>query len=846
MKILIATLLVLIQSVSLGIADAAAWETYDFSAVRVAGGAAFLVTDGDGEEASVRASHITAKVNEILTKPELKPQDIKAALRPDGSYAVVLGDNVIALPSERDAQVFGSTRENLARKWAESLREKASSMEPIFREGGKFDVKMLGEHQVLLLLLQIAILLSAAFICGQIVVSFGQPAVIGQMLAGIILGKSVFGTIFPDFAGLIFPVSTNQNNLLEVVSWFGVIFLLMLTGLETDVELIKAQGKSALGASVLGIIVPFSAGFGFAYLIPADILLNPGHRLIVALFLGTVFAVSSVPVIAKILMDMKLLRRNVAQVILATALVHDTVGCIILALVAALASAHSTLGPELLKAPVGTAAFLLVAFLGRKYFFNLLRWINDRTEKDDALVTAVTVLLLLSAAFTQFVGVHVVLGAFIVGFLLSQTPIVGKRVIHSFEVITMGIFAPIFFAGAGLHVNLQLLADPMLLFLTIGMTLVACASKVGANFVGGKWGGLSKWEALCLGFGANAPGAMGLIVGILGYSMGIITVELLSIIIVMSLLTTAITPPLMKWALKHVTIGDEEQERLDKEEAKATTHLSGITRVLVPTGGGTYAPISAHILRALGTDHMLEATALTVFQESESGEGESRETESKVQAMMPTMSEIATTQKVTMIRRQSKGADRALKILEEARLGYQLILMGATRASESSPSVFGEVVDAVVADSPCPVFVIRRPDKDQGKPIKKILIPTIGSETSLKSTELGLVIARDTGAHVTFLSVVESVRDPSRTVKFLTEDIAESTYRLGRAFEVEIETMVREAETAAGAILSVAKEIGADAIILGGERRPTKQLYLGQIVRTVMQQADCIVGVYVL
>ncbi|MGD9682346.1 MAG: cation:proton antiporter [Candidatus Obscuribacterales bacterium] len=844
MKILKATLLVLVSAIVLGLAgvtEASAWETYDFSAVRVAGGAAFLVTDGDGEEASVRASHITAKVNEILTKPELKPQDIKAALRPDGSYAVVLGDYVIALPSQRDAQVFGSTQEHLARKWAESLREKASSMEPIFREGGKFDVKMLGEHQVLLLLLQIAILLTAAFICGQIVVSFGQPAVIGQMLAGIILGKSVFGTVFPDFAGLIFPVSTNQNNLLEVVSWFGVIFLLMLTGLETDVELIKAQGKSALGASVLGILVPFSAGFGFAYLIPADILLNPGHRLIVALFLGTVFAVSSVPVIAKILMDMKLLRRNVAQVILATALVHDTVGCIILALVAALASAHSTVGPELLKAPVGTAAFLTVAFLGRKYFFNLLRWINDRTEKDDALVTAVTVLLLLSAAFTQFVGVHVVLGAFICGFLLSQTPIVGKRVIHSFEVITMGIFAPIFFAAAGLHVNLQLLADPMLFFLTIGMTLVACASKVGANFVGGRWGGLSKWEALCLGFGANAPGAMGLIVGILGYSMGIITVELLSIIIVMSLLTTAITPPLMKWALKHVTIGDAEQERLDKEEAKATTHLSNITRVLVPTGGGTYAPISAHILRALGTDHMLEATALTVFKE-----GEEKDIEAKVEAMMPNMTEIATTQKVTMIRRQARGDDRAARILEEARLGYQLILMGATRASESSPSVFGEVVDAVVADSPCPVFVIRRPDKDEGKPIKKILIPTIGSETSLKSTELGLVIARDNSAHVTFLSVVESVRDPSRTVKFLTEDIAESTYKLGRAFEVEIETLVREAETATGAILSVAKEIGADAIILGGERRPTKQLYLGQIVRTVMQQADCIVGVYVL
>ncbi|MCA9817988.1 MAG: cation:proton antiporter, partial [Cyanobacteria bacterium HKST-UBA01] len=818
-----------------------AWETYTYAPVRVGGGAAFLVTDADKVSASDRADAITEQIDEILKNPELKPEDVTVAQDPEGHYCIRLGTRTLATVMDSDVKVFGTPAKSLATRWASSIKTKASRLEPIYRNKSteKGEIKMLGEHQVLLLLLQVAILLLGAFICGEIISSMGQPAVIGQMLAGIILGKSVFGALFPDLAGIIFPVQASQANLLEVVSWIGVIFLLMLTGLETDIELIKKQGRSALGASILGIIIPYSTGFGFAYLIPDDLLLNPEHRLIVALFIGTVFSVSSVPVIAKILMDMQLLRRNVAQVILATALVHDTVGCIILALVAALASAHS-FGPELFKAPVGTVVFVAVAILGRKYFFNLLRFINDRIQRDEALVTAVTVMLLLSAAFTQYVGVHVVLGAFIVGFLLSQTPIVRSRVIHSFEVITMGIFAPIFFAGAGLHVNLGLLADPKLFFLTIGMALLACASKVGANFVGGRWGGLSKWEALCLGFGANAPGAMGLIVGILGYSMGIINVELLSVIIVMSLVTTAITPPLMKWSLKHVQVGDAEQERLEKEEIKAKTHIGHLKRILLPTGGGTYGNISAHILKAISADHKIEATLFTSAKSKDAA---------PQHEYVDHIRGIIFDGNVTMVDRFAESEDRVEDILNESEKGYDLILVGAanTDKEENQDSLFGKHIDSLIEKSGKSLFVLHWPGERRTKPVQKILIPNSGSESSRKALELGLVIARGTGAEVTCLSVVEEPRvskDAEESKKH-AEDIARSSSSLASAYELEVQTLVREAETAGDEILKVAEEIGADAIILGGEKRPTDNLFLGQIVQKVVHGARCGVGVYI-
>lgn len=428
-----------------------------------------------------------------------------------------------------------------------------------------------------------------------------------------------------------------------------------------------------------------------------------------------------------------------------------------------------------------------MAILGRKYFFNLLHWVNDHTQRDEALVTAVPVLLLLSAAFTQYVGVHVVLGAFMVGFLLSQTPIVRSRVIHSFEVITIGIFAPIFFAGAGLHVNLKLLAEPRLLLLTLAISLLACASRVGANFVGGLWGGLSKWEALCLGFGANAPGAMGLIVGILGYSMGIINVELLSIIIVMSLITTAITPPLMKWSLKNVEIGEDEQDRLEKEETKAGTHIGELKRILLPTGGGGNSLVSAHIINAIGKHHKIEATLFSVSN------APTRETIDQV-------NDIIDNGNVTLVERltEDPSGKRVDEILKESERGYDLIVTGAVSigSEEDQGTLFGKEVDDLVSRSNCPLLVLHWSGNRPGfeKKVKKILIPSSGADTSVLSIEMGLVVARDTGADE---------------------------------------------------IIKVANEIEADVVILGGQRRPTEDLFLGQIIEKVIAEAKCPVAIYI-
>jgi Kef-type K+ transport system membrane component KefB len=172
-------------------------------------------------------------------------------------------------------------------------------------------IKPLGHNQLLLVLLELAILLLVARALGELMRRIQLPPVVGELLAGVLLGPSVFGWLLPSVQSQIFPKSQLQSDLLSVVSWLGVLFLLVVTGLETDLNLIVRKGKTALVISLGGIIVPFASGLGLGWLLPDSFLANPSERLIFSLFIATAMSISAVPVIAKVLMDLKLIRRDI-------------------------------------------------------------------------------------------------------------------------------------------------------------------------------------------------------------------------------------------------------------------------------------------------------------------------------------------------------------------------------------------------------------------------------------------------------------------------------------------------------------------------------------------------------
>ena len=202
----------------------------------------------------------------------------------------------------------------------------------------KGPIKPLGHHELLLILLELALLLLVSRGLGELMRRIKQPPVVGELLAGVLLGPSVFGWLLPNLQGNIFPKSQAQSDLLSVVSWLGVLFLLVVTGLETDLNLIVRKGKTALLISLGGIVIPFTTGLGLGWFLPDGFLVNPNQRLVFSLFIATAMSISAVPVIAKVLMDLKLIRRDIGQVTLAAGMTDDTIGWILLSVVSGLAS----------------------------------------------------------------------------------------------------------------------------------------------------------------------------------------------------------------------------------------------------------------------------------------------------------------------------------------------------------------------------------------------------------------------------------------------------------------------------------------------------------------------------
>src|SRR5712692_4283476 len=214
---------------------------------------------------------------------------------------------------------------------------------------------------------QVVLLLLVGRLLGEAMQRIGQPAVIGQLIAGVLLGPSIFGALWPDAQHAVFPLKGEQRSMIDAVGQLGILMLLLLTGMETDLRLVRKIGRAAASISVAGIAVPFVCGFTVGEFLPDYLLPNPDQRVITSLFLGTALSISSVKIVAVVVREMNFMRRNVGQIIVATAIIDDTIGWIIIAMIFSLAS-HGTLDVwSVGQALLGTLVFLGVSFtIGRR------------------------------------------------------------------------------------------------------------------------------------------------------------------------------------------------------------------------------------------------------------------------------------------------------------------------------------------------------------------------------------------------------------------------------------------------------------------------------------------------
>ena len=405
----------------------------------------------------------------------------------------------------------------------------------------------LGHADVVHLLVQLSIMLVMARLFAELLRKLNQPAVIGEILAGILLGPTVLGMLRPDWFEALYPAGAVAGVILSGFVQVAVIMLLFIAGLEVDLHIVWQQGRQALTTSLFGLIIPFVVGFVFPYFFPQFFgIADVNGRLIFALFMGTAMAITALPVIVRILMDINLFKSRMGLLVVASAMVDDLVGWLIFSVILGLigkgGGSMSIINTIILT--IGFAAFMLT--VGRGMLNRVLPWVNKKMAWPGGVLSLSLALCFLAAAFTEYIGIHAIFGAFIMGVALGDSEHFSERakeIVHQF---INNIFAPLFFVSIGLRVNFILNFD---LGLTLIILAIAFVGKIVGSGLGTRLGGFSWKESLAAGFGMNARGAMEIILGIIALENGLINEKVFVSLVIMALVTSMTSGPLMKWSL---------------------------------------------------------------------------------------------------------------------------------------------------------------------------------------------------------------------------------------------------------------------------------------------------------
>jgi Kef-type K+ transport system membrane component KefB len=415
-------------------------------------------------------------------------------------------------------------------------------------------------HEALVLLLQVLLLLGVAVSLGRLSVRLGMPAVVGELLAGVVLGPSVFGAAFPTVFHWLVPASTDQGHLLAAINAIGVILLVGITGAQFDVSVLRRRRKALLSVSLVSVAVPLGLGVLMGYLLPQAMVGGGASRGIFALFVGVALCVSAIPVIAKILTDLNLMHRDVGQLTLGAGVVADCVGWFLLSLVALLATGATT-GTHIAIPVAGMAGFVLVAvLLGRPLVRALMRAAARSSSPIPVIGSAVTVMLA-GAVMTQSLGLEPVFGAFVSGTLVSPRDQESATRLAPLRAVVLGVLAPVFLASAGLQVNLASLSSAMVLLWAGVLIAVAVAGKFAGAYLGARLCGLTRWEGCALGAGLNSRGLVEIVVATVGLHLGVLTPATYTIVVLIALVTSLMAPPVLRMAMAHVELSAHERRR---------------------------------------------------------------------------------------------------------------------------------------------------------------------------------------------------------------------------------------------------------------------------------------------
>jgi K+:H+ antiporter len=408
-------------------------------------------------------------------------------------------------------------------------------------------------------LLQLAVILLAARAFAWLGRRLGQPSVVGEIVAGLVLGPSLFGWLAPDawawlfrptFAGVPHALSDPLlAKVFDVLSQLGLILLLFLVGLEFDFGHLRWHGKAALGISLNGIAVPFVLGLGLAPLIHPHLEPHPDAGPVwlggFALFLGVALSITAIPVLARIMMELHVTRTRLGAVTITAAAVDDAVGWILLATIAAVVRTGFEPVATLVMVAETIVFFLAMVFLVRPAMKRWVRWTLGRGDLGLDAIAVLLAVLFGCAIVTGLIGIFAVFGAFLLGAMLSDEHEFRDRVTARLGDFVSGFLLPIFFTSTGLRTNVGSLGNTTLAAWAVAVFAAAIVGKLAGCGLAARLGGFSRRESACVGAMMNTRGLMALVVVNLGHELGVIPPSVYCMLVLMALGTTMMTTPLL-------------------------------------------------------------------------------------------------------------------------------------------------------------------------------------------------------------------------------------------------------------------------------------------------------------
>lgn len=450
-------------------------------------------------------------------------------------------------------------------------------------------------HPLGLLLVQIITIIIAARFMGWLCTRIGQPTVIGEMLAGILLGPSLLGQVAPHLSEVLFPITSLGN--LQMLSQIGLIFFMFIVGMELDLKVLRNKANDAVVISHASIIMPFALGIGLAYFVYEQFAPEGTQFLSFALFIGIAMSITAFPVLARIVQERGIHKTRLGTIVITCAAADDITAWCLLAAVIAIVKAGSMMSALYIMALAAVYVLVMIKIV-RPFLHRIGALITAKGIVSKPYVAIFFLTLLLSAVATEVIGIHALFGAFMAGAIMPENNKFRAMFIEKIEDVALIVLLPLFFVFTGLRTQIGLLNDWELWKYTILIIVVAVVGKFVGSMVAAKVVGQSWRDSLMIGALMNTRGLMELVVLNIGYDLGVLTPEIFAMMVIMALVTTFMTGPTLS-LIGRFFKKDKGEEDINPENNKS--------RVLYafdePEAGRQLVKIGAAIFKGAETQY---------------------------------------------------------------------------------------------------------------------------------------------------------------------------------------------------------------------------------------------------